>query len=99
MRRGLYLVIEESKTFDLEDVELVGVVRTGGVQLGWLDRGRQDGPLELQDSITNIHLTQVPEVMCSLVPAWPGKHKEEAIVTELLNTALIKLTAARTNPE
>jgi len=82
-------VIEESKTFDLEDVELVGVDRTGGVELGWLDGGRQDGPLKLQDSITNIHLTQVPVVVCSLIPAWPGKHKEEAIVTELLNKDMV----------
>lgn len=67
-------MIEESKTFDLEDIELVWVIRAGGVKLGWLDGGRQDGPLKLQDSITYIHLTDVPEVMCSLIPASPEEH-------------------------
>lgn len=62
-------MIEESQTLDLEHIELVWVIRAGGVGLGWLDAGGQDGPLELQYSVTHVHLAQVPKVMCTLIPA------------------------------
>lgn len=34
-----------------------------------LNTGSCDGPLELQDSVTHVHLAQVPEVMRAFVPA------------------------------
>lgn len=62
-------MVQEGETFHLEHVKALRV-RWGGVTgLARLNASGCDGPLELQNSVTNVHLTQVPEVMCAFISA------------------------------
>lgn len=72
MSQGAFsdLVIEEGQSFDLKYVEVVWVCGSGrrrGSLMDRLDRGRQDGPLELQHSVAHVHLAEVAEVVSALV--------------------------------
>lgn len=62
-------MVQEGETFDLEHMKVLRVGGGGLMGFAWLYASRRDGPLELQNSITNVHLTQVPVVMCPFVSA------------------------------
>lgn len=63
------LVVQEGETFDLEHVEALRVGVRGVTGFAWLNARGCDRPLELQNAVTHVHLTQVPEVMSAFISA------------------------------
>lgn len=63
------LVVQEGETFDLEHVKALRVGGWGVIGFARPHASRRDRPLELQNSVTNVHLTQVPEVMRAFISA------------------------------
>lgn len=69
MKAHTDLVIQEGETFDLEHVKALKVGGAGVTGFARLNPCGCDSPLELQDSVTHVHLAQVPEVMCAFISA------------------------------
>lgn len=63
------LVVQEGETFDLENVKVLRVSGREVTGSARLNASGRDGPLELQDSVTHVHLAQVPEVMRAFISA------------------------------
>lgn len=73
------LVVQEGETFDLEHIKALRVGRWGVTEFARPNARGCDSPLELQNSVTHVHLTQVPEVMSAFISAQ---------ITALENTTL-----------
>lgn len=75
-------MVQEGQTFNLKHIKALWIGRGGVRGLAWLNSSGRDGPLELQDSVTNVHLTQVPEVVRAFISAHAIPALENTSTTE-----------------
>lgn len=61
-------MVKEGQSFDLKYENIMPVCAGHVLRLDRLDRGRQDGSLELQHSVAHVHFAHVAKVMGALIP-------------------------------